>query len=595
MKFKLQKDANYIDKLRIDMESLRDAMSPNEKPKKLRLVRWIEENLLIQPKEGGLIRFRLNRFQKRFVALVVQLIYLGIPIRIIELKSRKLGFSTLVEAILFALCHHYPERQGLIVSHRKDSTEAVFRMTQRFIKGLEDAERKPLEGGKPMKGVIQYKEPHSSRIEIMTAGGGEIARGLTPQYNHYSELAFWPDDEITWTAAETAVPKGVADTLLIVESTANGPQGVFFTLWGKAKKFDTPFQRYKYLKEMGSRAGWIADFSSWVNDPEAEIEPPIGWEPQEETLKFSEQYGPFTPRQMCWVEHVVDQDFLGNWEKFHQEYPANPELAFLFSGYPLFDQVKLKALLAQPEPKPLFRGDVFFDDTLIRPYPQFIEQDQGKLWVYRNPDPDWSYFVGVDVSEAIGADYSEIMVIGQDPEGKAYLCAYYYANSEEHAHPHVIAVKAYLLGQHYYWAVVGVERNAVGIAVIGILNEGHPYHQQMTQYPNLFSQPSMDRTTREVRDLIGFQTNVNSKQAAVQFLRETIHRDQIEIPNHRILQQLRGFTLDPRRSGRNKWSQGYKDPHSQLFADDAVMCLAISEFIRRRSFDSQEKTVWAAW
>jgi len=62
-----------------------------------------EEHLTIKTKTAELKKFKLNKAQKRVLELIVRLWNEGKIIRLLILKARQLGISTLIEAIIYDL------------------------------------------------------------------------------------------------------------------------------------------------------------------------------------------------------------------------------------------------------------------------------------------------------------------------------------------------------------------------------------------------------------------------------------------------------------------------------------------------------------
>lgn len=63
--------------------------------------KYIEAFLCIKTKESEIVPFRLNSAQRRLYECIKEQQAAGKPIRIIILKSRQMGFSTLTEALIY--------------------------------------------------------------------------------------------------------------------------------------------------------------------------------------------------------------------------------------------------------------------------------------------------------------------------------------------------------------------------------------------------------------------------------------------------------------------------------------------------------------
>ena len=93
---------------------------------------YIESCLKIRTKSGAVVPFRLNAAQQKLYAVAKRQQDAGKPVRIIILKARQLGFSTLTEALLFHACATRENVNALVVAHREDATANLFRMSKLF-------------------------------------------------------------------------------------------------------------------------------------------------------------------------------------------------------------------------------------------------------------------------------------------------------------------------------------------------------------------------------------------------------------------------------------------------------------------------------
>lgn len=71
---------------------------------------YIESCLKIKTKSGTVVPFRLNDAQRKLYAVAKRQQDAGKPVRLIILKARQLGFSTLTEGLIF----HLPGKQEII-------------------------------------------------------------------------------------------------------------------------------------------------------------------------------------------------------------------------------------------------------------------------------------------------------------------------------------------------------------------------------------------------------------------------------------------------------------------------------------------------
>ncbi len=99
-----------------------------------------------------------------------------------------------------------------------------------------------------------------------------------------------------------------------------------------------------------------------------------------------------------------------SWDKFHQEYPAAADLAFLFTGMPWFDHDAIRDLLDRVCSAPVHRGYLKFVEAGSTD-PQLAEDPHGPLSIWKPPEAGLTYSLGMDVGEGVGADYTVIQVI----------------------------------------------------------------------------------------------------------------------------------------------------------------------------------------
>lgn len=89
---------------------------------------------------------RLNQPQDRMYQAVKSQWDAGKPVRIIVLKARQMGFSTLTEAIIFAITATRFYTDCMIVAHKDEATANLFRMSLRYYRESAGADETHAEG-----------------------------------------------------------------------------------------------------------------------------------------------------------------------------------------------------------------------------------------------------------------------------------------------------------------------------------------------------------------------------------------------------------------------------------------------------------------
>lgn len=193
---------------------------------------------------GKSVPFTPNAPQRRVIALLEEQRIKGLPIRMILLKARQWGGSTLVQIYMawMQLVRH-TGWNSVICAHVKDAAAGIRGMYSRLLKEYPES----LKSGKGKDWVLSpYEKSNSiveiaardSRITLATAGAPNSVRGSNFSMAHLSEVAFWGDgdkavaEEIVRTVCGT-VPR-VPDSLIVMESTANGRHGYFYEEWQRA-------------------------------------------------------------------------------------------------------------------------------------------------------------------------------------------------------------------------------------------------------------------------------------------------------------------------------------------------------------------------
>ena len=235
--------------------------------RRLKNPRWyIEHFLCIRTKKGKLARLVMKPAQRKLYEVMKREHDAGRPVRIVILKARQLGFSTVTEAVFFHDSATRPLVRTLIAAHREDATANLFRMNKIFYDNL-PAALKPMRKNSNAQEIV-FENPTKdaaekernpglmSSIRCVTAKGGGIGRSDTLTNVHASEAAFWPQMEETLDALLQAVPDD-PDTAVVIESTPNG-FNAFKRFWDAAVDGTVAFVPlfFPWFDEPEYRAPW---------------------------------------------------------------------------------------------------------------------------------------------------------------------------------------------------------------------------------------------------------------------------------------------------------------------------------------------------
>nr|DAU69906.1 MAG TPA: Terminase large subunit [Caudoviricetes sp.] len=503
---------------------------------------YIENCLKIKTKSGTVVPFRLNDAQRKLYAVAKRQQDAGKPVRLIILKARQLGFSTLTEGLIFHACATRKNVNALIVAHREDATANLFRMSKLFYDELpapvkpmlraSNAQELVFENPSKLRSEREARPGLRSRIRCATAGGRGIGRSDTLQCVHLSEYAFWPDGAdgkaSTLAGILQAVPS-LPGTMVVIESTANGFED-FKERWDAAVAGENDFEPV---------------FFAWFENPDYSmpVVPGTEWTPEERDLKAAYQ---LTDEQLQWRRWCIANNCGGSLDMFRQEYPASPGEAFLHSGTGVFDNEQI-VLRLERLPSPAGRGE--FTDG------EWTESETGAITLYELPEEGVPYVLGGDTAGE-GSDYFTAIVIDNVSGRIAAKLRQKYSEPE-----YVRQICA--LGRFYNDALVAIETNFSTYPVMKL---------QEMEYPNQYSREREDTYTRQMKKSYGFRTDRQSRPRAIANLVEVFSSHPEWFTDRELLEEMLTFCYN-------------EDHRPEALAgkhDDLVMGAAITYAVRHQ-------------
>ena len=503
---------------------------------------YIENCLKIKTKSGTVVPFRLNDAQRKLYAVAKRQQDAGKPVRLIILKARQLGFSTLTEGLIFHACATRRNVNALIVAHREDATANLFRMSKLFYDELpapvkpmlraSNAQELVFENPSKLRSEREARPGLRSRIRCATAGGRGIGRSDTLQCVHLSEYAFWPDGAdgkaSTLAGILQAVPS-LPGTMVVIESTANGFED-FKERWDAAVAGENDFEPV---------------FFAWFENPDYSmpVVPGTEWTPEERELRDAYR---LTDGQLQWRRWCIANNCGGSLDMFRQEYPASPGEAFLHSGTGVFDNEQI-VLRLERLPEPAGRGE--FTDG------EWTESETGAITLYELPEEGVPYVLGGDTAGE-GSDYFTAIVI-DNVSGRIVAKL-----RQKYSEPEYVR-QIYELGRFYNDALVAIETNFSTYPVMKL---------QEMEYPNQYSREREDTYTRQMKKSYGFRTDRQSRPRAIANLVEVFSSHPEWFTDRELLEEMLTFCYN-------------EDHRPEALAgkhDDLVMGAAITYAVRHQ-------------
>ena len=367
------------------------------------------------------IPFKLRRAQRRLLARLEKMRLAGKPIRVILLKARQWGGSTLIQMYMLWIQQIHKQNWHLAVcAQGDDAAKNINAMYSRA------AQMYPKDVGTIT--LKAYERSPKNRICVETGGIIGIGSYLNPDqfrsYNypmvHQSELGLW-EDTMKRKAANVAqslrnaVPN-VPYSLIALESTAKGFGNFFHNEWiaateGKSR-YDAVFVPWWEIEIYQAE---IIDYEAFVGTMSD-----YDW--------FLWELGA-TLEGINWYNLYKTGENYTDWQMF-EEFPSTADEAFQSSGHKVFHPAYVQAV-SKDCVAPMFIGDIYADKRVGEnafSNITFGKSASGNLWVWGMPDPKTRvknrYAAFADIGgRTAKADWSVLRIIdriwmidGGDPE-----------------------------------------------------------------------------------------------------------------------------------------------------------------------------------
>lgn len=266
------------------------------------------------------------------------------PIRILILKSRRLGSSTWSVATILRRLTQRQNRKGQIVAQNSQTASELFGVAKTMYQHLPPEEwlKPPIyrENDTKDSKLMWWGERSgfernrgnlgiNSQLTIDTAGVVEAGRGMTIHDLLCTEVAFWSDPRKALSLLNAVYDR--PDTCIILESTANGFNW-FKDRWDRAMRGESAYEPVFI--------GWTVDENAVrpfdTDEDREKFIASIGSGPWgEDEPRLIEEHN-CTPEQLHWRRRTIEDKTEGKLELFDQEYPSDAARAFVGSGKHVF-------------------------------------------------------------------------------------------------------------------------------------------------------------------------------------------------------------------------------------------------------------------
>lgn len=531
---------------------------------------FCEEYIKIVDKEGNQVPLKLNSIQRKIDNKIEELERKGIPARIIILKARQEGVSTYIQGKFLCKTTKNKNRIALVVSHRDDSTNAIFGKAKYMYENLPD-DIKPLQKASNARELVfdiptYYKgdrEGLNSTIKIQTAGTDYIGRTDTHFYVHLSEFALYKGNpKSTLSGILSSVPK-VPGTIVVIESTAYGYND-FKEVWDAAEAGENGFVPMFFAwhdfedYQMACTPEEYADLIEGITNKRLKeyLFGTQGTDGQK-TPGIIELYR-LTKEQIKWYLWTLKHDCANDLSLMKQENPSYPKEAFLSTGRPVFDvpliESRIEELKKQYEEKPPKRGRFVFEwnngytqDFIKDETIQFVEDPNGVLTIYEDVKFGYPYVIGGD-TKGEGKDFYSGTVINNKTGIRAAVLHMQISNSKPYTW------QMYCLGKYFNYALIGIEIN---------FNTAPIEELQRLGYSRQYMRQQYDKIKKEIQGRYGWKTDGNTRPLIIDKEIDLIENNIELFTDVTMLNEASTFVYD--ENGRPDAQDGKHD--DVLFSD----------------------------
>jgi hypothetical protein len=558
---------------------------------------YADHALHIPNEVGEIVPLRPRPGQHKIEAAIQKQQAAGEPIRLIILKSRRLGSSSWCAGTLLRRLTQNRNRRGQIVAQDRGTGGELFELLKLMYQHLpnEDwlkppiyrsndtkdskllwwGEKSPLERDRGNLGI-------NSQLTIDTAAEVEAGRGKTLHDLLCTEVAFWPNPKKALSLLNAVYD--LPETMVILESTANG-HNWFKDRWDAAERGEG-----NYLAVF---IGWQEDLNNvraFADDDERErFIASIGTGPWgEDEPRLVEEYG-CTPEQLNWRRNAIVDKANSDLDYFRQEFPSYPLEAFIASGRHVFAAPLVRAALDNAETiqklepdaggpeQGVFRETGFRErrvhsgtvevptgsqwtpasatgfppsyDFWVRWNPKAGEKDeQGNPIPY--PGPKDQFIVAVDPAtgeqNTTGQpDFSVIQVIDHRTREQVARLRTRRLDADE------LALQAVLAAQFFNDALITVETTGgYGIPVTRKLWDGFGWRR-------VYKRRSLEQKAAKASDRLGWDTNRRTKPQMIEGLREMLREGTHGLRDPLTVFEMQTYVVDAK--GRQDADAGAHD------------------------------------
>lgn len=474
---------------------------------------WAATCVRIKNKTSAeMIPFLLNSPQRRVLAVLEGMRRSRRPIRMIMLKARQWGGSTLVQMYMaWMQCTRLRNWHSLICAQVGKTAASIRGMYDSMLASYPEelwmGDSAPRLARWQGQDLIREIAGRDCRVTLGSSESQDSVRGADYAMAHLSEVAFWKDTPKS-TPAEfiRSICGAIAlepDTLIVMESTANGVGNYFHTEWLRSERGESDKK---------------AVFVPWYEIDIYRMDNPdyrAVWSAMDAYERSLWSDLGLTLERIAWYQ-MKRREYAAH-DGMMAEFPTTAEEAFTNSGSNVFPQEGVEALrrgcdLPGVTGEIASRTGAVCGPASLREL-EFRPGSAGEMRVWEMPVRGARYVAAVDVGgRSRNADWSVVAVIrlARVPE--------IVAQWRGHADHDILTWKAAAIGRFYNRARLVFESNTLesderwGAGADGGTDQGaYILHELFRHYPELYYRMPPDGGAPRP----GFHTNRATKQMIV--------------------------------------------------------------------------------
>ena len=519
----------------------------------------------IKHANAGIIPFKLFPYQRDSIAAFKKFN------RVIYLKCRQSGISTLTGAYALWVAMFYPNKKVLIVSKRDEDAMSYLDRNIKFV-----YEQLPeffwQVFGDPRSGSAKKYDAckgwnehtitffHGSEIRSLTSSKDTL-RSNSAALVIIDEAAFIPDMEQMWTAGQPTLMHGGS---VIVISTTNGRGNWYSNTIDDARAGDNNFH---LIEIPWYKMNWVLEWTDALTRKKIRLAPCDNVTPCE-TDEDKAQFGDFKSPWL--LQQFRELQEKGEPWKFRQEVL----MEFVGSGNTVLSREALLKLADDIDNTVKIPDKLVSYSNPTANIENVLLNFAKSLWVWEMPvraeqavvtqgkiikpgSPGHKYSIGGDVSTGESSDWSTLVVIDVTTMRQV-------AELMIKVDTTVFARMCDYLGRFYNNAMLNVESAGIGKAVCQDL-------KSVYFYPNLYYRrlPSGKKDKNP-----GFPTSGVSKNFLVKEMTDNMGTDNVLFRSSRLVKQANSFIhLGGGRTGNEPGSNNNDD----LMIAGGLACIAIQD------------------